>query len=866
MLLKGKLYAESPIYRGNAKKTLFTRDDDGVQKLVSLAGEISGTAQALMDSFIGKSRDGKNVGLLNELWQRLYQAQMPEKLITRIECKLSRECYPADHFFDLRMGIKLDEDRWAAEANANYKMETLFRDSYFDLAIYVNDNLLKQNDNQSKLFYLLEELRQGRFWFGAGKSKGLGRCRLEMELPFSAKPVSSPAKSSANYLSLQLQFNAMNPILVGWNWGKIDPDIPAFAAIDGKQIIQSLRDLPQAIRHRLEMAIGGPIMTPEIWKNKFASYLPRVIAILLQESSSKESRVWQLPQPALNKLATGKFPLSKKIIEKLEPICSQGFPSKDAAEVKINELMGKKANLSNRVIELLEEQTQSLQQFDEDSWYELAENLGMDKKLASQLQSEINNENKLIEILTPECQKILARFNQQIDQQIKLLQSDAWIDLEIANREAHLKIKNMILDGAITENEWNDRSFVPEGIKSAAWQEFLESHANIQFRFLTNPRNLNKSIVNDRNHINFLKSYRNRTRQELSQPFNIDYRAGGPFNREISKKYGKPYDTLFMRMLKWKPSSNDGEWEIFVPGSTIKGAFRKRSSQVLKTLWGETSQTQDIINRLYGTQGKRALVYFSDAYLINPETPKSSWCAMDGVRMDPATGKPVEEAKSDYLYAYGENLSFQLRIDLQDVSERDYQALSVLGNIISDFLRGDIPIGGEKTNGFGWAQAEIDEIEWLTLEHNHISKKLFAEQELHTKGFWKAVTLKGKSAIEWLNSLEPIRSDSKKIAQTPPKGVEGFISHRYFGGYCGILSLEGEILTPISIKESGEASFNSQINGETVYGWDFFSISPPEASLRGGQKIYAIPSKTLRGMLRHVYTIASDSDRESANL
>ena len=29
MILKGKLYVESPIYRGNARKTLFTRDGDG---------------------------------------------------------------------------------------------------------------------------------------------------------------------------------------------------------------------------------------------------------------------------------------------------------------------------------------------------------------------------------------------------------------------------------------------------------------------------------------------------------------------------------------------------------------------------------------------------------------------------------------------------------------------------------------------------------------------------------------------------------------------------------------------------------------------------------------------------------------------
>ena len=78
MILQGKLIAESPIYRGNARKTLFTRDGDGAHRLVSLPGEISGTAQALMDAFIGQSRNGKNIGLLDESWQRLYGEPLPK--------------------------------------------------------------------------------------------------------------------------------------------------------------------------------------------------------------------------------------------------------------------------------------------------------------------------------------------------------------------------------------------------------------------------------------------------------------------------------------------------------------------------------------------------------------------------------------------------------------------------------------------------------------------------------------------------------------------------------------------------------------------------------------------------------------------
>ncbi|MCX7707713.1 MAG: hypothetical protein N2204_06875, partial [Anaerolineae bacterium] len=261
MQLRGKLTAETPIYRGNARKTLFTRDGDGTQRLVSLAGEISGTAQALMDAFIGQSRDGRNAGLLNRLWQRLYGSSLPDELVTRVECRLQDSSYPRDRFFDLRMGLRLDEDRWAAEANANYKMETLFRDAVFDFSMTVNDAVLGRGDNAARLYYLLEELRQGRFWFGAGKSKGLGRVRLDLNLPFAA-PIPPAVRPEVNHLRLKLTFNSQNPVLVGWNWGKLDPDVPAFAAIEGRLLIAAMRDLPDVIRTRLEMVIGGPILSP----------------------------------------------------------------------------------------------------------------------------------------------------------------------------------------------------------------------------------------------------------------------------------------------------------------------------------------------------------------------------------------------------------------------------------------------------------------------------------------------------------------------------------------------------------------------------------------------------------------------------
>ncbi len=867
MILRGKLVAETPLYRGNARKTLFTRDEDGTHRLISLAGEISGTAQSLMDAFIGQSRDGRNIGLLNRLWLRLYGVPLPDKLITRVECKLRQESYPRGNLFDLRMGLKLDEDRWAAEANANYKMETVYRHSVFDLVLSVNDSLLQQNDNQARLYYLLRELQEGRFWFGAGKSKGLGRVRLEMEMPFP-QPEKPPAVNpAANHLRLTLAFNALNPVLVGWNWGKVDPEVPSFAAVEGQVLVQAMRTLPEPIRQRLELGLAGPILSPEDWKARFAQLLPRTIAIWLMEQSAGEVETWRLPAAGLAKLSKGKYALSKSILDDIQPLVEKPFPSQQAAETALKEALGKKANMAKRVLEVMVHEKQGRQALNRDAWREVADSLGLDQALAEPLAERIQDEAALVAILAPACQRILPGLFQQVDQQITLIRSDSWVDVELATREEHLRIKTMLLEGRISEEQWGDPNRVPEGISRAVWRDFVNDHRRVRYQHMIHPGNLHKSIVNDQNFIAFLKTYRERVRQELAQPYHIDFRAGGPFNREVSRKYGKPYDTMFMRMLSWAPSSQEqGTWEIYIPGSTIKGAFRKRATQVLRTVWGETKETEEVLDRLFGTQGQRGLVLFSDAYLTDPYDPERAWCSMDGVRMDPQTGRPLEAAKRDYLFAYGTHLTFQLQLDLQDIHPRDQEAISLLTHLLHDFQRGDIPLGGEKTSGFGWVQATANSLTWLTADPAGVSEMLFGERFLVQDGLWQRLDLEGEAARDALEFIRPLVPPKARVAATPPRAEAGFVSHRAFGGYCGKLLVEAEVLTPLHVRESGEPSQRAKLADGPVNGWDFFSMSPPEAAHRADQRLYALPSRSLKGMIRHIYTIASDSREPSSDI
>ena len=867
MKLQGKIFAETPIYRGNSRKTLFTRDGDGNQRLVSLAGEISGTAQSLMDAFIGRSSNGRNTGLLEQLWQRLYGAAMPSGLISSVECRLRPESYPRDNFFDMRMGLRLDEDRWAVEANANYKMETVLRHSTFDFSMAVNDSLLNKNDNQGKLYFLLQELQAGRFWFGAGKSKGLGRLRLDINLPFKP-PAAPPAVSAqANHLTLACAFNALNPVLVGWNWGKVDDaNPPAFTSIEGRLLLEAMQDLPESIRQRLEMSIGGPILSPDDWKQKLAGTLPRVIAIWLQEQSQMEVESWRLPSVSLKKLGKGKFSLSKKVIAQLEPLADQSFVSESAAAEALESVLGEKSNMLNRILKSFEVTRTAGQEFNQTAWQQVAADLELNGNLTKTLANQIQDETALTETLASACRPILHRLNQQVEQQIRLLQSDAWLDDEIASREGHLRIKQMLRQGQINENQWGNRNQAPQGVNLAVWREFLDSHSRVRFHHLLNARNLQKSIANDQNFIDFLQHYRARTRQELSQPHLIDFREGGPANRDVSRKYGKPYDTVFMRMLSWAPSAqNEEAWEIYISGSTLKGAFRKRASQVLKTLWGDSERATKLLERLFGRTGQRGLIYVSDAYLADPYDPEERWCVMDGVKMDPATAKPVEGAKRDYLFAYGDKLNFRFQIDMLDLAEADQEALSLLAILLQDFQQGDIPIGGEKSSGFGWVQGQLAELTWLTGNAAGLGRKLFGEASLKPDGLWQRLQLAGEPALAALQKIAKITS-TQTNPDTPPQARAGFISHRAFGGYSGQLAVEAEILTPTHVRESGEPSYRAQLNDGPVNGWDHFAMAPAEAALRDAAKTYALPSKSLRGMLRHIYAIASNSAQPSDDL
>ena len=867
MDLTGQLIAESPIYRGNAIKTLFTRDGDGKQKLLSLPGRIGGTAQALMDAFIGKSKNGKNIGLLNKAWKRLYGEPFPEKLIRQVNSNLQKEVYPPNGFFDLRMGMKLDEDRWAAEAEGNYKMETVFRNAVFDFGLHVDDSELRKKENQAKLFYLLKEMEEGRFWFGAGKSKGLGKLRLKMNFSHLEPQKPPELDAGANHLRLDFFFDSLNPVMVGWNWGKKDPDASGSSkTLMGSQVLNGFDVIPEAIKDRLDPYLHGPISDPNEWKRKFKEDFPEKTTIWLKEASATDKAVWSLPAKEIKKLTKGKYAVSKKIFSKVQELTKITFESKDEAEEAILAAFGKKANRAKQVIKMLEESSETRHVLNEGALRELVKTLNIDELPTENITPQLEDEDALAKSIEPQCRELFGNIYRFLDQQIDLAHSDTWIDTEIRKRKQHIEIKKRLLENRIDEIQWETPNEPPEGIHLEVWSGFLEKHKKVSFFHMKNSENLNKSITNDTNLKDFLIYYRAKTRQELSRKHHIDYRAGGEANREISRAYGKPYDKIFMRMLKWNSLKPDkSEWEIYIPGSTIKGAFRKRASQILKTLTDDQKEIRRLLGFLFGVQGKRGKVFFSDAYLADPVDHYKDWCSSDGIRMNPQTGKPFDNSKQDFLFAYGKDLKFRFGIDIKDICEKDLKGISLLWHLILDFQKGDIPIGGERNSGFGWVKADISELTWLTGNQDGITKRLFGDQEFTRNGIWQETKLHKDEILKVLKPFQPISSKPKNSTE-PPEAMAGFISHRAYGGRCGTLHVEAEVLSPLSIRESGSPSYSTIINETIVNGWDFFSFSPPDSGQRKKEKIYAIPSKSIKGALRHIYSITSDSKGDSSDI
>jgi len=679
-ILKGKVILNSPIYRGNAMKTLFSRVNKSERTPVELPGSIKSPANRMGDAFIcGEDNRGNKEfnKLLPQLYTRLFGRDGLNEFFRniQIECSFEDPRNAKERFYDLRMGIRLNRDTMTMEENANYKFETVFKGTKFEFTLNYPDNISPQD--QKKLAYLLGEIEAGRFWFGGGKSKGLGNLKLLLDENSTKilrkwKENNTPLKFNpkSNVISFTVKFEAENPLLVGWSLGHKDKE--------------------------------------------------------------------------------------KKVID-------------EWMDEAIKEIEGHKKN----------------------------------------------------------CDKVAKNGN--------------FNNVDSGFRQEHNKLLN--LRGNVLKE------------------------------------NFTKASQNDQNLIEFLRWFRGQVTEEIGKEYNRDFRL----NEETVKiERSESYDRIFMRMLKWKSNENPQNglrWEIYIPGSTIKGAFRVRAERILNTLSQNqlrydsrgnlTGDFSRMINRLFGEQGRKSIINFGDAYLSTPEDVNHKFSSMDSIKINPETGKPVEGAKMDCLFAYGKNpFSFSSTfylIDLNFEDEKDKAVLGLLSHLFKDFYDGLIPFGGEKTSGMGWIKGKIDKVEILTMDDN-LLKKFGISDGSGKENCWKKGVIIYEKLRESKVYTEAHESFKNCFSQNTNPQIRNFnlkginlVSHWGLWNRCGRLSCNLEVLTPLHIKESGQPSFDNPVK------WDFYSISPPSKDNRPaeGKRIYAVPSKTIKGVLRNLYSIITGTDGSS---
>ncbi|MDY6868457.1 MAG: RAMP superfamily CRISPR-associated protein, partial [Chloroflexota bacterium] len=337
---------------------------------------------------------------------------------------------------------------------------------------------------------------------------------------------------------------------------------------------------------------------------------------------------------------------------------------------------------------------------------------------------------------------------------------------------------------------------------------------------------------------------------------------------------GKAYDQLFYRCLAW--NNDKASWELIIPGNTIKGAFRAKAQQILRTLKngkGCSEKTNSHEGRfcddrncpvcsLFGRQGQIAKVFCSDAFLeADDRLLDDEHFSYDQIGIDPKTGKTIDSTKLDFLYAYGQKFPFRCSLVLKDLDPNNMGHLGFLMYLLKELNDGNIPIGGKKTLGFGYVKGSVEKIEFLCGPGSPMEKRVkqWNGQNTGADNLWKRYELKGI----WDN--QAFRKDMEQgffaligkpeVPQAPFKTKAGYVSHRQNSMLCGALIYELEALTPLHVKESGEPSFQ----GEEAFGYDFFSITPPKNDRKQpmGKREYAIPPSTLKGVVRNIYNIIS---------
>lgn len=169
--------------------------------------------------------------------------------------------------------------------------------------------------------------------------------------------------------------------------------------------------------------------------------------------------------------------------------------------------------------------------------------------------------------------------------------------------------------------------------------------------------------------------------------------------------------------LKYNGSSEkvteDGrKGEIYIPGSSLRGAFRDRTLDIFEN-------DEEEVKKLYGKsddESQKTRIFIGDAFLYNVETRKRFYSDEDKLSeslkdilksrsitpIDHFSGKATVPLKFEYTTE-----NFLSEITVNNISLKE---LKIIYFILRDSINGELRIGNSKTRGFGQIELEIDEM------------------------------------------------------------------------------------------------------------------------------------------------------------
>ena len=169
--------------------------------------------------------------------------------------------------------------------------------------------------------------------------------------------------------------------------------------------------------------------------------------------------------------------------------------------------------------------------------------------------------------------------------------------------------------------------------------------------------------------------------------------------------------------LKYNGSSEkvteDGrKGEIYIPGSSLRGAFRDRTLDIFEN-------DEEEVKKLYGKsddESQKTRIFIGDAFLYNVETRKRFYSDEDKISeslkdilksrsitpIDHFSGKATVPLKFEYTTE-----NFLSEIIVNNISLKE---LKIIYFILRDSINGELRIGNSKTRGFGQIELEIDEM------------------------------------------------------------------------------------------------------------------------------------------------------------